>query len=584
MNIRRYADQKISIKLSIMYVGFLSISIILSLIIYINISRHILIEKNNSMNTEYLYALENKTYNILDSVSNGSRMIIGNNDIQEVIRDEHRSQLATNQSKITKGLVYMMQAMPYIQSIYIFDNYGNRYGCDKDYIKTLNISNIKYAPWYEEVKEKDGYFVYKLNANHIFMGNKNENAVSLLRVINSTLDFRSMGILMINISENAFKSNSKKIESEYTPNILLLDEKGEVISKEGDISLELVKETFAEGLKENGDSKVVKIKEEKYLVSYIIFKRNQWKAVISMPLKEVEMEPYQSIGFVVIILCSIFVLVSIVITHSIITRPIEKLASSMKQMESGRFVKVEMETSNDEIGQLKKHYNDMVDEIEKLFNEIYEQERFKRKAELKILQEQIKPHFLYNTIDAMRYLAYSGNMDDLCLALESFGNYYRMSLSKGREIIRIQDEIQLTKDYVWLQQMRYGNILEVNFNINDDIYQYSIPKLILQPLIENAIYHGIKPKMAKGHILISAGVEANKIFFRVADDGVGMTPELLKTVREPYIEDNKQSFGLRSTWKRLCIYYDCKEILEVESKVNEGTTVTLWLPVERRKS
>lgn len=160
MNIRRYADQKISIKLSIMYVGFLSISIILSLIIYINISRHILIEKNNSMNTEYLYALENKTYNILDSVSNGSRMIIGNNDIQEVIRDEHRSQLATNQSKITKGLVYMMQAMPYIQSIYIFDNYGNRYGCDKDYIKTLNISNIKYAPWYEEVKPESVKFIF----------------------------------------------------------------------------------------------------------------------------------------------------------------------------------------------------------------------------------------------------------------------------------------------------------------------------------------------------------------------------------------------------------------------------------------
>ena len=146
---------------------------------------------------------------------------------------------------------------------------------------------------------------------------------------------------------------------------------------------------------------------------------------MSMPLKEVEMEPYQDIIIVVIILCSIFIVLSIIVMNRVITKPIEKLVSSMKQMESGHFVKVAMETSNDEIGQLKQHYNDMVDEIEKLFNQIYEQERFKRKAELKILQEQIKPHFLYNTIDAMRYLAYAGDMEKLCTALESFGNYYR---------------------------------------------------------------------------------------------------------------------------------------------------------------
>ena len=127
--------------------------------------------------------------------------------------------------------------------------------------------------------------------------------------------------------------------------------------------------------------------------------------------------------------------------------------------------------------------------------------------------------------------------------------------------------------------MRYENVLEVTFDVNEAIYQYNIPKLVLQPIIENAIYHGIKPKMQKGHIHISANIEGDRLCFKIIDNGIGMTPEQLKYIQEPYIEENTQSFGLRSTWKRLSIYYECKQLIKVESTPNQGTTVVLRLPL-----
>ncbi len=574
-----YSDLKISIKLSVMYVCFLVISLSISLAIYMHISNRITVEKNIDLSMRTLYSLEASIYNLVNNISYNSRIIMANNEIQQIISDEDKVLQVTNQQTISKIMVRLSYSVPYFESIYLFDNYGNTYGADKKGFKAYNFELVKTADWYKKVKEKDGYYILELNANHIFSDNRQENSVALIRIINDTITMKPIGLLMINISQDVFMNNYYEASKEYSPNILLLNEADEIISAKGDMTLDTVKAAFPDGFTEEKGSKVILLGNKKFLCSYIHISEYNWKAVVSIPLQEMEKELYQVLFIMISVFSGIFLLICFLIMSKTITNPINKLVHSMKQLETGRFVKVDMKLGNDEIGKLKDNYNIMVDEIEKLIHKIYQEQKFKRKAELRVLQEQVKPHFLYNTIDAMRYLAYSEQYKELCEALEAFGSYYRTSLSKGREIISVKKEIEIVRDYLYLQKMRYGEILQTVFEIDEKVLGYDVPKLILQPLVENAIYHGIKPKMEKGTIYIRAFLKDDMVVFEVEDDGLGMSQEELLNLKTEKLEKNMKSFGLRGTCERLSIYYERADLYCIESEKNVGTKITFKIPI-----
>lgn len=569
-----HPDWKISIRLSIMYTFFLVFSLIISLTIYIYISNQMTIKKQTDLIEQSLKSLEISINNVITNVSNNSRIILANSEIQQVIKEESHAELVANRNRVSTTLIEMIHSIPSVESIYVFDNYGHRYGSDKQSLKSLKISDIKQAPWYERVEEKEGYYIIELNAENIFLNKAPGNTVSLIRMINSTVTMKPIGILMINISEEAFKSNANGSAVGYKPNILLLNENQEVIMNEGHIQVETIEENFPRALSDERGTHLATIDNNQYIISYKVLNKYGWRVVMSIPTKELQREPYQVAVIVIIVMSAIFVMISCLIMTHTITKPVERLVHSMKQMENGKFVRVEMNTGNDEIGELKNHYNAMVDEIEKLIKKIYKEQQFKRTAELRMLQEQVKPHFLYNTIDAMRFLAYSGKNEELCEALEAFGNYYRNSLSKGSEIISLAEEIGVVKDYLYLQKMRYGDTIQFEFEIDEDTLSYTVPKLILQPLVENAIYHGIRPKQRPGHIRIRTSLQQNDVVLQVEDDGIGMKEQDIATIMS-----NKESFGLRGTLERIAIFFDRKDLYQIESKENEGTKITLYIPI-----
>lgn len=569
-----HPDWKISIRLSIMYTFFLVFSLIISLTIYIYISNQMTIKKQTDLIEQSLKSLEISINNVITNVSNNSRIILANSEIQQVIKEESHAELVANRNRVSTTLIEMIHSIPSVESIYVFDNYGHRYGSDKQSLKSLKISDIKQAPWYERVEEKEGYYIIELNAENIFLNKAPGNTVSLIRMINSTVTMKPIGILMINISEEAFKSNANGSAVGYKPNILLLNENQEVIMNEGHIQVETIEENFPRALSDERGTHLETIDNNQYIISYKVLNKYGWRVVMSIPTKELQREPYQVAVIVIIVMSAIFVMISCLIMTHTITKPVERLVHSMKQMENGKFVRVEMNTGNDEIGELKNHYNAMVDEIEKLIKKIYKEQQFKRTAELRMLQEQVKPHFLYNTIDAMRFLAYSGKNEELCEALEAFGNYYRNSLSKGSEIISLAEEIGVVKDYLYLQKMRYGDTIQFEFEIDEGTLSYTVPKLILQPLVENAIYHGIRPKQRPGHIRIRTSLQQNDVVLQVEDDGIGMKEQDIATIMS-----NKESFGLRGTLERITIFFDRKDLYQIESKENEGTKITLYIPI-----
>jgi len=223
----------------------------------------------------------------------------------------------------------------------------------------------------------------------------------------------------------------------------------------------------------------------------------------------------------------------------------------------------------------------MVTEIQNLLHQTMEEQRIKRKAELNVLQAQVKPHFLYNTLDALSYLALSGKNEELYDSLEALGSYYRTSLSKGKEVVTIKEEIEIVRSYLTLQKLRYGDIFDVIYDIDERAYEFETLKLIMQPLVENALYHGIKPKGEMGIIKIFVALEDKNIVISIEDDGVGMSEEELLDLNSDTLDSNSESFGLKGTIKRLQIFYSSSDIYKIESKKRYGTKITLTVPAKR---
>ncbi len=288
-----------------------------------------------------------------------------------------------------------------------------------------------------------------------------------------------------------------------------------------------------------------------------------------------------------IILVGIGVLLVVIVTGLVlqsITKPVENLCKITGQIASGDFsVRAEGNT-RDEIGVLSGSVNEMTEKLEILVDKIKEDERKMRHAELRLLQEQINPHFLYNTLDTIVWLIEGNHTEKAENVVMSLSEYFRLVLSKGKEFITIREEELHIRSYLEIQQQRYKDILDYEIYFEPSIYPHRILKLTLQPLVENALYHGIKYLRAKGKITIRGGKENGKICFVVEDNGVGMEPEELERLREEIAKPCKETekgFGLANVNERIRMNYGVEYGLQIDSKKGEGTRVRVVLPLER---
>ena len=226
---------------------------------------------------------------------------------------------------------------------------------------------------------------------------------------------------------------------------------------------------------------------------------------------------------------------------------------------------------------LQETYNNLIEHVNELFTRLLEKEKAIQKAEMRVLHEQIKPHFLYNSIETIGCLAMDAGADNVHDALETMGSFYRNFLSKGDREIPLHREVQIVKDYLSLQKLRYGDIIEDTYDIASDTEKFIVPKLILQPLVENSIYHGIRLKGEKGIIKISSYLENDILHLKVKDTGVGMSQETIDSVlksKSTGKSDNvEDSFGLWGTIERIRIYCNDDDVVRISSEPGEYTTI-----------
>ena len=273
-----------------------------------------------------------------------------------------------------------------------------------------------------------------------------------------------------------------------------------------------------------------------------------------------------------------------------ITKPIQELCRITSQIAEGNFSDRAKMQTKDELEVLSDSVNDMSENLEVMVHQIKEDERKMRHAELRLLQEQINPHFLYNTLDTIVWLIEGDDPDKAVDMVVALSEFFRLVLSRGKEYITIREEEQHIRGYLEIQQARYRDILDYEIKIAPELYQYKILKLTLQPLVENSLYHGIKYKRAKGKICITGEMEQDtlagedRILLCVQDNGVGMDEEELERLRVEIskpCKETEKGFGLANVNERIRMNFGMEYGMTIESQKGSGTKVSVVIPAIR---
>ena len=286
---------------------------------------------------------------------------------------------------------------------------------------------------------------------------------------------------------------------------------------------------------------------------------------------------YAALGLFIIMVIFVAIYTSNITER--ITSPIAKLSKRVGDIKNGDFEeKQPVEADAIEIQTLSDGFEEMVGQLNNLIQENKQAERRKRHAELELLQAQINPHFLYNTLDTIIWLIEADKKQDSINMVSALSDFFRFCLSRGKDIITLEEEQKHILSYLSIQKIRYQDRMDYEVHIPDSLYPYSIPKLTLQPLVENSIYHGIKLQREKGLIKVEAIDMGDKIELIVKDNGAGMTEERLKEMRKVIINGEKVGFGLRTVHERMQLLYGEEYGLSISSTEGVGTTITAVIP------
>lgn len=439
-------------------------------------------------------------------------------------------------------------------------------------ITYVNTGKIFETEWLDEVMAQKGNYVIKAGTRDAFRSNIGE-MVSFVRVINDINTQKPIGILAINLPSRFFEQAYEGLSGE-TSHFALYDTSGRLICKDNESTFSSLK---PENLLQNTREETDKIFYKSIFTCdtlgdshFILASRLEVRILDGLPAKLLA-----ALIIGAFILLAFMWLINTYIAKNVIY-PIQRLVDSMAEVQNGWLHRVSMNVNDDEIGLLKNSYNAMLIEINQLIEELLQKEKTLRMAELDALQEQMKPHFLYNTLDMIRYMALENRTDEVYNMLETLGNFYRRFLSKGSTDLSLGEEIEIVKSYLTLQRTRFDDIFTDEYEIEEGLSFIRVPRLILQPLVENSIYHGIRPKGEHGVIRVTVKRQEDFLFLSVYDNGIGMSAHQRELL---FSGKDSRSFGFQGTIERIRYYYKTEDIFEIHSVEGEYCEIILKLPL-----
>lgn len=449
-------------------------------------------------------------------------------------------------------------------------------------------------PWYSKTISNFGSPViiptYVLSNVSDVKGNKSY-IYGVSRAIIDIDNSKMVGIVLVNENVETLQDILKKSIIYKKQRIILTSSKGYIVcdTKSPEITKNLTKDQYNTLMSSSkNNSKHLKLDGMDCLVTSSSSNLSDWKIINIIPINElnenINLMKYRTY-FLTFTFTSIAIILIIIIANQIVN-PLKRLSNAMKVIENGHFdVNINV-TTKDEIGDLSKAFNSMTKKIKNLIKEVYTNKLTQKDLELKMLQNQINPHFIYNTLESIHMMAEINDDSETAKMAIYLGKIMRYGLSESTKMVTVADEINNLKAYIMLQESRYDNIEKIDINIDSNLFTAQIMKLVFQPIIENALYHGLDSRESGGIIKVIGHKVDNNMEFYITDNGAGMDSDHLYSLNG-YINnlnDNFKSIGLKNVNQRIKLHYGNNYGIKITSEINVGTTVKILLPFKESNS
>jgi two-component system sensor histidine kinase YesM len=472
---------------------------------------------------------------------------------------------------VEKTLYNVMFSRRDIESVYLFDKQGNRWGTNYHFL-TGDFSRL-----YQKAKQGNGRFIWTRLED-------GRGTIAAIRLVNNP-SLEPVGILQINVRESMIRNVFSQQMAKMNGQVYAINRQGIIMScLEEHVVGSRMQPKILKRIGPGEGFFVDTIGKERSIIIFYPSQLNDWRYVGIIPMREITREA-DDIGKIGLIAAFVSFLCFIPLSYIVVTGiigPLHQMAVLMQTAKIKDWAPHINYRGNDEIAYLSEAFNDMVLRINTLIDEVYEQKLRRNQQELRTLQAQINPHFLYNTLETINWMARAKKVPEVAEIIKALSDMMRYSISYGEEIVSIEKELIHVQNYCTIQQARYGAKFKVSYEIDGDIRECNIPKMTLQPLVENAIVHGFKGISANGLIRIGGFVRNGKICLQVSDNGVGMNEETLAGIlkEKPLAGDDVHSgIGVSNVQQRIRLTYGEEYGLQVFSKINEGTTFEIWLPI-----
>jgi two-component system sensor histidine kinase YesM len=453
--------------------------------------------------------------------------------------------------------------------------------------KTLSTDDLTKRDWYTNALNDDS--IYHFSSHHIqdVFQDSTEEVITMTKLVDYYVDgnkYRGVLVVDLNIVNLVKLSETTNLGEEG--HIIILNNDDTLIYSSSDAcvdseceSIQFVKEIIIGGQK-------VEINDLSMYANVNTLKNTRWRIATFYNVEIIDSTRNNTLlvgGLILIITLIVTGTVTTIISNRI-SSPITKLKNHMQLIQKGNlYKKIEIEGQR-EIVVLANSFNIMIEEIRELIDTVFYEQKEKRKSEFIALQTQINPHFLYNTLDSIVYLSENNMNEKVVEMVVALSKFFRISISRGKNIILLSEELEHAKNYLLIQKIRYHDKFTFEFEIDEDVKAYKTVKLILQPLIENAIYHGINTEYNQGKIIIRAYKKEDYLILEVEDDGYGITdPKIQELYDRMKNSDKLKSVGLRNVYQRLKLYYGENTNFEIDSELDIKTIMRILIPIERAR-
>ena len=532
---------------------------------------HTIIQQMNQNIDSYIDYMENIAY-----------LISSNEDVQDYLFDEKIDN--EGRYRILNQFQTILDSRSDIRNVGIISKNGRM--LINDGSKSVNQDlDLNTQEWYATALEKpNGPILTSSHVQHIISGER-PWVITLSRGIRDRSGSgEKEGVFFIDLNYSAISGLCDQSTVGTKGYAFILDAKGNIVyhPQQQQLYNELQTENISLIMDTDEDTVLTGTGNDGKLYSITRSEKTGWTVVDCTNVKELLSKSRQAQS-VYVLTAIILVIVALLFSRFMarsITLPIQKLRDSMKKVQEGDFsVSDVVVDSKNEIGSLTKSFDVMTHRIHELMEQNVHEQEEKRKSELKALQSQINPHFLYNTLDSIIWMAEGKKNEEVVLMTASLARLLRQSISNEDEVVPIANEVEYARGYLTIQKMRYKDKLEFQIEVDSSILYIPLIKLVLQPIIENAIYHGLKYKESKGLLIVKGFMKDGNAVLQVIDDGVGMDEETLAHIYDKHkVNYHSNGVGVYNVQKRLKLYYGEDYGITYTSELGKGTTATITIP------